>query len=309
MMPFTQIEKQYLELVNEILTETHYVDGAVNRTDVKRHRVFSRMVKFDLRHQFPLLEGKLTHFPSIVRELGWFGNGQTNIDTLGCSIWNEWASDGTGKLPKGDIGPLYGSQWRNAKVVTPADEIITVDQLQGVMDELERDPNSSRLIVMSWNPGQLPKSGMSVQDNLFHGYMGLAPCHFGFQLFHQETKQGHMLDMAWWQRSVDVGLGLPFNIASYATMLKLIAKQKGMTARNLSGWLGDTHIYDNHIEGMKQYVKQTSALIPNEWSPATPVTLDIPDGVTIFNLHENVDAVINSLKGYKPQPHIKLPRN
>lgn len=310
----SSIDTQYLILVNNILSK---LDKGVStdRTGAGRLRIFGHQMRFDLRDGFPLLQLKKTHFPSIVKELAWFISGSTNIQDLGCSIWDEWATEEENDfLPAGSIGPMYGYQWRNKIGLGPDILETKEDQLKNIIDEAIANPTSSRLIVSSWDPNLLPRPRLSVKENLEQGYMALAPCHFAFQLFCEQIDGITYLDLKTHCRSQDVMLGTPFNVASYALLNMLIAKKCGYVARDLLFDMGDTHIYGNHLDKMDEFLAQSRSFMANRinnihdgiWKP---VTLIIPDHVTINNLSENIDDVIDGLQNYNPMPHIKFPRN
>lgn len=207
--------KQYLDLLK------HINDNGVekkDRTGTGTISVFGHQMRFNLQDGFPLVTTKKLHLRSIIHELIWFINGETNIKYLkenGVTIWDEWADS------NGDLGPIYGHQWRNWN---------GTDQLAKLMDTLKEDPNSRRMIVNSWNVDDL-------------GDMGLPPCHFSFQIYHERGR----VDLMWNQRSADLFLGLPYNIASYALLLRLIAHETNMLPGYIIGALGDVHLYQNHL--------------------------------------------------------------
>jgi len=228
-------EYQYLNLVRRILDEGEYKD---NRTGVGTYAIFGTQMRFNLREGFPLLTTKFTHFPSIAHELLWFISGNTNIKYLqdnGVRIWNEWANE------NGDLGPVYGAQWRNF-------DGSGIDQLQNIIDKLRTNPNDRRLICSAWNPKVLPVDEDSFSVNVANGKCALPPCHAFYQFFHINGK----LSLQMYQRSVDSFLGLPFNIASYALLLQMVAHVTGLEAHELIWTGGDTHIYENHIEQINE---------------------------------------------------------
>lgn len=224
--------KQYLDLLRDILENG--VDK-MDRTGVGTRSVFGRQMRFDLNEGFPLLTTKKMHLKSIIYELLWFIKGDTNVKYLqehGVRIWNEWADE------NGDLGPVYGAQWRNWN----GDGI---DQLAEVIATLKRNPNDRRMIVSAWNPSQLKA-------------MHLPPCHMMFQFYVANGKLSCML----YQRSCDMFLGVPFNIASYALLTMMIAQVCGLKLGEFVHTLGDTHIYHNHFEQVKEQLKRVPLALP-----------------------------------------------
>ena len=224
--------KQYLDLLRDILDNG--VDK-MDRTGVGTRSVFGRQMRFDLNEGFPLLTTKKMHLKSIIYELLWFIRGDTNVRYLqehGVRIWNEWADE------NGDLGPVYGAQWRNWN----GDGI---DQLAEVIETLKRNPNDRRMIVSAWNPSQLKA-------------MHLPPCHMMFQFYVANGKLSCML----YQRSCDMFLGVPFNIASYALLTMMIAQVCGLKLGDFVHVLGDTHIYHNHFEQVKEQLKRVPLALP-----------------------------------------------
>lgn len=224
--------KQYLDLLRDILENG--VDK-MDRTGVGTRSVFGRQMRFDLNEGFPLLTTKKMHLKSIIYELLWFIKGDTNVKYLqehGVRIWNEWADE------NGDLGPIYGAQWRNWN----GDGI---DQLAEVIETLKRNPNDRRMIVSAWNPSQLKA-------------MHLPPCHMMFQFYVANGKLSCML----YQRSCDMFLGVPFNIASYALLTMMIAQVCGLKLGEFVHTLGDTHIYHNHFEQVKEQLKRVPLALP-----------------------------------------------
>ena len=224
--------KQYLDLLRDILENG--VDK-MDRTGVGTRSVFGRQMRFDLNEGFPLLTTKKMHLKSIIYELLWFIRGDTNVRYLqehGVRIWNEWADE------NGDLGPVYGAQWRNWN----GDGI---DQLAEVIETLKRTPNDRRMIVSAWNPSQLKA-------------MHLPPCHMMFQFYVANGKLSCML----YQRSCDMFLGVPFNIASYALLTMMIAQVCGLKLGDFVHTLGDTHIYHNHFEQVKEQLKRVPLALP-----------------------------------------------
>ena len=213
--------RQYLDLMRLVLeTGTDKAD----RTGVGTVSVFGHQMRFDLAAGFPLLTTKRLHLKSIIHELLWILSGDTNVRYLqdnGVRIWNEWADE------NGDLGPVYGAQWRS----WPGSGGDTVDQIAGLMRDIRTNPNSRRMMVTAWNPGELDR-------------MALAPCHCLFQFYVAEGKLSCQL----YQRSADVFLGVPFNIASYALLTLMIAQVTGLKPGEFIHTLGDAHLYRNHLE-------------------------------------------------------------
>jgi thymidylate synthase len=227
--------KQYLELLQHVLD--HGADKA-DRTGTGTLSVFGWQSRFDLSNGFPLVTTKKLHLKSIVHELLWFLRGETNIAYLkehGVSIWDEWAD------AAGELGPVYGRQWR----AWNAADGRTIDQITGVIDEIRRNPDSRRLIVSAWNVGDLPK-------------MALQPCHALFQ-FHVA---GGRLSCQMYQRSADIFLGVPFNIASYALLTQMVAQVCGLTPGDFILSLGDAHLYKNHLEQAREQLTRAPLPLP-----------------------------------------------
>lgn len=257
--------KQYLDLLNRIVTEgTEKSD----RTGTGTISVFGHQMRFDLRDGFPLLTTKKLHFKSIVYELLWFLSGNTNVKYLqehGVRIWNEWADE------NGDLGHIYGYQWRS----WPDYNGGYIDQIAKVVDDIKNNPDSRRIIVSSWNVADL--------DN-----MNLPPCHLLFQFY---VADGH-LSLQLYQRSADTFLGVPFNIASYALLLMMMAQVTGLEPGEFVHTTGDTHIYLDHIE-------QVELQLTREPRPLPRMVIN-PDVKNIFDFkYEDFQ-----LEGYDPWPHI-----
>lgn len=260
--------KQYHELLNHVL-ETGNVKS--DRTGTGTISVFGYQMRFDLSERFPMLTTKKLHLKSIVHELLWFLAGDTNIKYLndnGVSIWNEWADE------KGNLGPVYGHQWRSWAT---ADGRV-VDQITDVMNQIKNNPDSRRMIVSAWNPGDISK-------------MKLPPCHALFQFYVADGKLSCQL----YQRSADIFLGVPFNIASYALLTMMMAQVAGLKPGEFVHTLGDAHLYSNHIEQAKLQLER----VPRK----LPVMKINPDVKDIFKFRfEDF-----SLEEYEPYPHIKAP--
>jgi thymidylate synthase len=258
----------YLDLLR--LVREHGVKRG-DRTGTGTLGLFGHQMRFDLGKGFPLLTTKKLHLKSIVHELLWFLSGDTNIAYLkanGVSIWNEWA-DGAGNL-----GPVYGAQWRS----WPNPEGGTIDQIAEVERSLKRDPNSRRHIVTAWNPADLPR-------------MALAPCHCLFQFYVAEGRLSCQL----YQRSADVFLGVPFNIASYALLTMMMAQVTNLEPGEFIHTFGDVHLYLNHIEQADEQLRRQPGPLPH--MAINPAVCSIFD----FTYEDF------KLTGYKPQPAIKAP--
>lgn len=260
--------KQYLDLMKKVLTEGAEKE---DRTGVGTQSIFGYQMRFDLSMGFPLLTTKKLHLKSIIYELLWFLRGDTNVDYLhrhGVSIWDEWADE------KGDLGPIYGKQWRAWQDC----EGKTIDQIKEVIETLRHNPDSRRILVSSWNVADLDK-------------MKLAPCHCLMQFY---VVQGR-LSLQLYQRSADIFLGVPFNIASYALLLMMIAKVTNLEVGEFVHTLGDAHLYKNHLE-------QARLQLSREPRP-------LPRMKIIGDQKEIEDFCYEDflLEGYDPHPHISAP--
>ncbi|HPD94503.1 MAG TPA: thymidylate synthase [Tenuifilaceae bacterium] len=257
---------QYLKLLDHILTDGVKKD---DRTGTGTISVFGYQMRFDLQKGFPLLTTKKLHLKSIIYELLWFLNGDTNVKYLNdnkVSIWNEWSDD------NGDLGPIYGYQWRS----WPTASGKHIDQISQVVESLKNNPNSRRHIVSAWNVGEIPN-------------MALPPCHVLFQFYVADGKLSCQL----YQRSADVFLGVPFNIASYALLTMMMAQVCGYKPGEFIHTFGDTHIYLNHIE-------QAKLQLTREPRPLPKMIIN-PNVKSIFDFKfEDF-----TLEGYNPHPHIK----
>ena len=265
--------KQYLDILDRILKE-----GTVkgDRTGTGTISIFGTQSRYPLSEGFPLLTTKKLHLKSIIYELLWFLNGDTNVRYLqehGVRIWNEWADE------NGELGPVYGHQWR----AWPDYSGGVIDQIQYVVDQLKTNPNSRRMIVSAWNVAEVNK-------------MALPPCHTIFQ-FYVDYPDGQdapgRLSLQLYQRSADTFLGVPFNIASYALLLQMMAQVTGFRPGDFIHTTGDTHLYLNHLEQAKLQLTREPRQLP---------TMKInPDVKSIFDFHyEDFELV-----GYDPHPHIK----
>jgi thymidylate synthase len=260
-------ERQYLDLLAELIA-----DGARrgDRTGTGTLSVFGRQMRFDLGEGFPLLTTKKVHFKSIVLELAWFLRGETNVRWLqarGCTIWDEWADE------SGELGPVYGKQWRS----WAAPDGRSIDQIAGVVASLKINPDSRRHIVSAWNPAEVEA-------------MALPPCHCLFQFYVADGRLSCQL----YQRSADVFLGVPFNIASYALLTHLMAKVTGLVAGDLVITLGDAHLYLNHLDQARRQIARAPYPFP---------TLRLAETIDLFALEADDVA----LEGYRAHPPIKAP--
>jgi thymidylate synthase len=228
--------QQYLELLNHVIT--HGVEKG-DRTGTGTRSVFGYQMRFDLQNGFPMVTTKKLHLKSIIHELLWFLRGDTNVDYLnkhGVSIWNEWADE------NGELGPVYGSQWRSWKTVNGE----SIDQISQLIKGLKENPLSRRHIVSAWNVGELQN-------------MALPPCHTFFQFYMAKNTLSCQL----YQRSADVFLGVPFNIASYALLLQMVAQVTGYKAGDFVHTFGDVHLYANHIDQAREQLSRTPYPLPN----------------------------------------------
>ena len=240
--------QQYLELLRRVRTE-----GAPkeDRTGTGTYSVFGHQMRFDLAAGFPLVTTKKVHLKSIIHELLWFLKGETNIAYLkanGVSIWDEWADE------NGELGPVYGYQWRS----WPTPDGRHIDQIQQVIEQIKQNPDSRRIIVSAWNPADLPDENISPQENARRGRMALAPCHAFFQFYVRDGRLSCQL----YQRSADVFLGVPFNIASYALLTLMVAQVCALEPGELVHTLGDAHLYRNHLEQADLQLQRTPNKLP-----------------------------------------------
>ena len=258
--------KQYHQLMQHVLDHgTHKQD----RTGTGTISVFGYQMRFNLADGFPMLTTKKLHLKSILHELIWFLKGDTNIQYLkdnGVSIWNEWADE------QGNLGPVYGSQWRS----WPAPDGQSIDQISQVIQQIKNNPDSRRLIVSAWNVGVIPQ-------------MALPPCHAFFQFYVADGKLSCQL----YQRSADIFLGVPFNIASYALLTHMVAQVCNLQVGEFIHTLGDAHLYTNHLEQAKLQLTRDFRTIPQ--LKMNPAIKDIFD----FKFEDF------SIEGYDPHPHIK----
>lgn len=260
--------KQYLDLMRYVLE-----NGVqkTDRTNTGTYSSFGHQMRFDLSHGFPLVTTKKCHLKSIIYELLWFLRGDTNVEFLrnnGVSIWNAWADE------NGNLGPVYGKQWRSWK----CNDNQTIDQITNVINEIKTNPDSRRLIVNAWNVGELEK-------------MALPPCHLLFQFYVANGKLSCQL----YQRSADIFLGVPFNIASYSLLTMMIAQITGLKLGHFVHTLGDAHLYENHITQVKEQISREPY--------ALPVMKINPNVKSIFDFKFEDFELIN----YKHHARIKAP--
>ena len=268
--------KQYHDLVKYVL---EHGNEKGDRTGTGTKSVFGYQMRFDLSEGFPMVTTKKLHLKSIIYELLWFLKGDTNIKYLtenGVRIWNEWADE------NGDLGPVYGHQWRN----WASEEI---DQIKIVIDKLKSNPNSRRMLVSAWNPSVLPDTSKSFSDNVAEGKAALPPCHAFFQFYVADGKLSCQL----YQRSADIFLGVPFNIASYALFTMMIAQVCGYQPGEFIHTFGDAHIYNNHLEQLELQMSRDIRPLPK--MILNPEVKDIFD----FKFEDF------NLVDYNPHPHIK----
>ena len=260
--------RQYLDLLREVLEEGVVRD---DRTGTGTRSVFGRQLRFDLAEGFPALTTKRLHLRSIIVELLWFLRGDTNVDYLhrhGVTIWDEWADE------HGDLGPVYGSQWRS----WPAPDGGSIDQIESVIERIRAEPTSRRLIVSAWNVAEVES-------------MALPPCHTLFQFY----VAGGRLSCQLYQRSGDLFLGVPFNIASYALLLMMVARTCGLEPGEFVHTFGDAHLYSNHVDQAREQLTREPRALPR-------MRLN-PEVRSIFDF--TLDDF--ELAGYEPHPPIRAP--
>jgi thymidylate synthase len=283
--------KQYLELLQHALD-----DGVVrqDRTGVGTKSIFGYQMRFDLSDGFPLLTTKKIHFKSVVYELFWFLTGKTNISYLqerGISIWDEWADC------DGDLGPVYGKQWRHWEVASGGE----IDQITDVIRELQHNPNSRRLVVSAWNPADISK-------------MKLPPCHCLFQFYVAKDKLSCQL----YQRSGDIFLGVPFNIASYALLTMIVAESVGLKLGEFVHTLGDAHLYLNHLDQARIQLSRKPRNLPKLRINRRLITPERDKQLDLFLPKKYISDLVTDkikvksfemedfeLEGYNPHPLIK----
>ena len=245
----------YLDLLSTLLNQGNRKG---DRTGSGTLSIFGHQMRFDLAEGFPLVTTKKVHLKSIIHELLWFLKGDTNIAYLrenGVTIWDEWADE------NGDLGPVYGAQWRR----WPAGNGAYIDQIAQITEQLKHTPNSRRMLVSAWNVADLPDETQSPQANVAHGKMALAACHALFQFYvtpPANPGQAGKLSCLLYQRSCDTFLGLPFNIASYALLTHMLAQQSGLEVGDLVWTGGDVHLYLNHLEQAKLQLSRQPFALP-----------------------------------------------
>ena len=262
--------KQYLDLLKRITTEGIRKE---DRTGTGTLSVFGHQMRFDLSEGFPLLTTKKLHLKSIIHELLWFLQGDTNVKYLqenGVRIWNEWADE------NGDLGPVYGKQWRAFETLDKNGNRVVVDQIKEVINQIKTHPDSRRLLVCAWHPGQTDD-------------MALPPCHTLFQFYIAKGK----LSLQLYQRSADTFLGVPFNIASYALLLMMVAQVTGYEPGEFVHTTGDTHLYLNHLQQVEEQLSRTPRPLPR--------MVINPQAKDIFSFQYDDFH----LTDYNPWPHIK----
>lgn len=271
----------YLNLLQTILDHGTKRD---DRTGTGTLSIFGHQMRFDLSEGLPLVTTKKLHLRSIIHELLWFIQGDTNVrflNNVGVSIWDEWAAE------DGSLGPLYGAQWRS----WPTADGRVIDQLTEVIDQLKNKPNSRRHVVSAWNPADLPDESISPQANVAAGRMALAPCHCLFQFYVANGRLSCQL----YQRSADSFLGVPFNIASYAMLTYMVAQVVGLKPGDYVHTFGDVHIYLNHLDQVKEQLSRDPRPLP---------TLQLnPERQRL----EDFEFEDFELLGYDPYPAIKAP--
>ena len=274
--------QQYLDLLQKILDEGEVKE---DRTGTGTRSFFGHQMRFNLNDGFPLLTTKKIFFKGVVYELLWFLNGSTDNNELkenGVHIWDEWEDK------SGDLGPIYGYQWRHWLDQNSGESI---DQIQNVIDQLRNNPSSRRIIVSAWNVADLPDESISPQDNVKNNKMALAPCHALFQFF---VSQG-ALSCQLYQRSCDTFLGLGFNIASYSLLTHMLAQQCDLNVGDFIWTGGDVHLYLNHMEQAKEQLSREPYELPK------------------LNIKRKPDSIYNyayddfELVNYQCHPHIKAP--
>ena len=273
--------KQYLELMRHVKEQGVYKS---DRTGTGTYSVFGYQMRFNLADGFPLVTTKKCHLRSIIHELLWFLRGDTNIHYLqenGVSIWDEWATD------EGELGPVYGKQWRSWE--GPNGEM--VDQISRLIEEIKANPDSRRLVVSAWNPVVLPDVSKSPRQNAADDLQALPPCHCLFQFYVQNGRLSCQL----YQRSADIFLGVPFNIASYALLTMMIAQVCKLQLGDFVHTFGDAHLYSNHVEQVEEQLSRTPLPLPQiKLNP-------IIDNLFDFTIDDF------ELLNYQAHPHIKAP--
>ena len=270
--------QQYLDLLRKVKSSG---DFKKDRTGTGTISMFGYQMRFDLSKGFPMVTTKKLHLKSIIYELLWFLKGDTNISYLkenGVRIWNEWANE------KGDLGPIYGFQWRNWNNEG-------IDQIKEIIDSLKTNPESRRLLVSAWNPSVLPDNNQSFSKNIQNGKAVLPPCHAFFQFYVSNSKLSCQL----YQRSADVFLGVPFNIASYSLLTMMIAQVCNLKPKEFILTLGDAHLYHNHLDQAKLQLEREPKKLPS-----LEINKDVKD---LFDFsYEDF-----KIQEYDPHPAISAP--
>lgn len=273
--------KNYLDLLKDIQENGHVKN---DRTKTGTKSIFGRQIRHNLQDGFPLLTTKKLHFKSIVNELIWFLNGDTNTKWLkenGVSIWDEWATE------DGDLGPLYGAQWTN----WPTKNGGSINQIEYVVNQLKNNPDSRRILFHGWNVEYLPDETLSPQENVKNGKMALPPCHLLYQFYVADGKLSAQLYI----RSSDTFLGLPYNIASLALLSHMLAQQCDLVPHEIIVTTGDSHIYSNHEEQVKEQLSRNIRPLP------------------ILKINRKPDSIFDykfedfEIVGYDAHPNIKAP--
>ncbi|GAB5382512.1 MAG: thymidylate synthase [Aliiglaciecola sp.] len=273
--------QQYLDLMRHVLENGCKKE---DRTGTGTLSIFGYQMRFDLAKGFPLVTTKKCHLRSIIHELLWFIKGETNIAYLkdnGVSIWDEWATD------DGELGPVYGKQWRSWEGANGE----VVDQLSDLLEQIKHNPDSRRLLLSAWNPTVLPDTSVSPKENAQNGRQALPPCHTMFQFYVIDNKLSCQL----YQRSGDIFLGVPFNIASYALLTMMIAQVCDLELGDFVHTFGDAHLYTNHLE-------QTKLQLSRKPFPLPQMKLN-PEIKNLFDFTIDDFELVN----YQAHPHIKAP--
>ncbi|WJG09023.1 thymidylate synthase [Aliiglaciecola sp. LCG003] len=273
--------RQYLDLMRHVLENGTKKE---DRTGTGTLSIFGYQMRFDLAQGFPLITTKKCHLRSIIHELLWFIKGETNIAYLkqnGVSIWDEWATD------DGELGPVYGKQWRSWEGANGE----VVDQLVELLQQIKTNPDSRRLLLSAWNPTVLPDSSISPKENAAAGKQALPPCHTMFQFYVIDNKLSCQL----YQRSGDIFLGVPFNIASYALLTMMVAQVCNLQLGDFVHTFGDAHLYTNHLEQAEMQLSRTPHALPQ-------MKLN-PKIKSLFDFTIDDFELVN----YQAYPHIKAP--
>ena len=268
--------RQYLDLLDHVLKNG---EQKGDRTGTGTISTFGHQMRFDLSDGFPMLTTKKLHLRSIIHELLWFIQGDTNTEYLrenGVRIWDEWADE------NGDLGPVYGHQWRNWNSEG-------IDQLQNAIDQIKSNPNSRRIIISAWNPSVLPDTSLSFSENVANAKAALPPCHAFFQFYVSNGKLSCQL----YQRSADTFLGVPFNIASYALLTMMVAQVCELQPGDFVHTFGDVHLYNNHIDQAELQLTREPLKLPK-------MVLN-PDVKSIYDFRYDDFQLVD----YNPHPHIK----